>query len=102
MYDIDAIGEKYPTTSDESMNTVLLQECIRYNGLLTIISKSLRETQKALKGLVVMSPELETVANSFFDNQVCSGDKWTKNMSAFGVRFLQPMLAVALKTGLIS
>lgn len=70
MYDIDAIGEQYPTTYDESMNTVLVQECIRYNGLLTVMQKSLKETMKALKGLVVMSPELEAVASSAFDNQV--------------------------------
>lgn len=52
------------------MNTVLCQECIRYNGLLNVIARSLRETVKALKGLVVMSPDLEAVAFSLYDNQV--------------------------------
>ncbi|GMH32802.1 hypothetical protein BSKO_00636 [Bryopsis sp. KO-2023] len=70
LYDIDEVGQKYPTTYKESMNTVLVQECIRYNGLLSTMQKSLKETMKALKGLVVMSPELEAVANSAFDNQV--------------------------------
>ena len=60
----------YPTTYRESMNTVLAQECIRYNSLLEVMASSLRETTKALKGLVVMSPELEAVAYSMYDNQV--------------------------------
>mmetsp|Transcript_8605 Transcript_8605/g.16207 ORF Transcript_8605/g.16207 Transcript_8605/m.16207 type:complete len:872 (+) Transcript_8605:3-2618(+) len=60
----------YPTTYSESMNTVLVQECIRYNGLLAMITLSLKECLKALKGLVVMSPDLEDVATSVYNNQV--------------------------------
>lgn len=67
---MDSVSHLYPTTYKESMNTVLVQECIRYNGLLRTMKISLEETIKALKGLVVMSPELEGVANSMFDNQV--------------------------------
>ncbi|GAX80571.1 hypothetical protein CEUSTIGMA_g8008.t1 [Chlamydomonas eustigma] len=69
-FDMEEVQSKYPTTYKESMNTVLAQECIRYNSLLEVMSKSLRETVKALKGLVVMSPELEAVAYSMYDNQV--------------------------------
>ena len=61
-YDMEAVQATYPTTYRESMNTVLAQECIRYNSLLAVMAASLRETVKALKGLVVMSPELEAVA----------------------------------------
>ena len=38
-------------------------------------AKTLQEGLKALKGLVVMSPELEAVTNSIFDNQV--PDAWS-------------------------
>jgi dynein heavy chain, axonemal len=44
----------------------------RYNDLLVVMLKSLQETMKALKGLVVMSPELEAVSSAIFDNRVPS------------------------------
>ena len=69
-FDIDQVAYKYPTDYNQSMNTVLVQECIRYNALITVMRRSLQEGLKALKGLVVMSPELEAVTNSIFDNQV--------------------------------
>jgi dynein heavy chain len=52
------------------MNTVLLQELIRYNKLLEVMAISLVQIKKALKGIVVMSEELEKLANSLHDNQV--------------------------------
>ena len=54
----------------ESMNTVLVQEAIRYNGLLKIIKTSLNELLRALKGLVVMSQGLERMATSLFNSKV--------------------------------
>ena len=69
-FDLDVVTVKYPTKYEESMNTVLTQECIRYNALLTVMAKSLAESIKALKGLVVMSPELEGVCDALFNNQV--------------------------------
>eukprot|EP00854_Cymbomonas_tetramitiformis_P002378 gene2378-3106_t len=74
LFDIDLIHHKYPTRYDESMNTVLAQECIRYNALIGVMQIMLREVLKALKGLVVMSPDLEAVANACFNNQV--PDSW--------------------------
>ena len=52
------------------MNTVLAQEVIRYNRLLVVMAKMLSDVQKALKGEVVMSEELELLATSLFNNQV--------------------------------
>lgn len=46
----------------------------RYNKLLAVISRSLVDLVKALKGLVVMSSELELMANSLFINAV--PDMW--------------------------
>lgn len=69
-FDTEAISAQYPTTYKESMNTVLVQEAIRYNALLAVIDGNLKATLQALKGLVVMSPDLEKVVNSLYDNQV--------------------------------
>jgi len=71
---VDDIGQLYPTKYEESMNTVLVQECIRYNDLLVVMKRTLRESSKALRGLVVMSPELEAVSDAIFDNKV--PDAW--------------------------
>ena len=69
-FDIDAVSHAYPTDYNQSMNTVLVQECIRYNALLVVMRDSLREGLKALKGLVVMTEQLEGVTDAIFDNQV--------------------------------
>lgn len=69
-FDIEAVGMMYPVVYEESMNTVLLQECIRYNKLIEIMIETLPMLMKALKGLVVMSSELESISNSIAVNQV--------------------------------
>ena len=75
MFDVEAVGMLYPTDYHESMNTVLVQEAQRYNLLLRGMHSSLRELQKALKGLVVLSAELEKMGNDMFDQRVPAG--WT-------------------------
>nr|PNR26425.1 hypothetical protein PHYPA_031000 [Physcomitrium patens] len=70
VFDMVHVLEKYPTTYEESMNTVLTQECIRYNGLIATITTSLVDALKALKGLVFMSTQLELLTINVFANQV--------------------------------
>ncbi|XP_061731227.1 dynein axonemal heavy chain 1 [Nerophis ophidion] len=73
-FNIQEVMDKYPVLYEESMNTVLMQEVIRYNTLLAVIAQSLSDIVKALKGLVVMSSELELMANSLYNNGV--PDMW--------------------------
>lgn len=68
MFDVEIIQKKYPTLYEESMNTVLMQELFRYNRLLKVMQESLVNLKKGLKGLVVLSEELEKIANSLYDN----------------------------------
>merc|ERR1719345_211340 len=58
------------------MNTVFVQELIRFNKLLNKIFSSLKDLRKAVKGLVVMSSELEVCANSLTDGLV--PEMWAK------------------------
>ena len=53
-----------------------------YNKLVTVVGTSVSNIQKAVKGLVVMTPELEAVANSFLDNKVRS-----MHFAAFNFKF---------------
>ena len=69
-FDIEAAGLKYPVLYEESMNQVLCQEMLRYNGLLSVVRTSLVNLDKAVAGLIVMSGDLEKVFNSFALNQV--------------------------------
>uniref|UniRef100_A0A4W3J693 Dynein heavy chain 3, axonemal n=1 Tax=Callorhinchus milii TaxID=7868 RepID=A0A4W3J693_CALMI len=49
---------------DESMNTVLLQELVHFNRLTSTIRTSLRDITKAIRGLILLSSELEDMFNS--------------------------------------
>ncbi|XP_047348170.1 dynein axonemal heavy chain 6 [Vespa velutina] len=53
-----------------SFTTVLLHEVDRYNKLLAKIHASMENLQRAIKGFVVMSEELETVFTALINNQV--------------------------------
>eukprot|EP00667_Euglena_gracilis_P000011 EG_transcript_11 len=73
-FDTEAVFAKYPTKYDESLNTVLFQEAIRFNKLIREIHNSLALLQNALKGLVVMSQQLDMVATALYNN--CIPDAW--------------------------
>ncbi|VVC44482.1 Dynein heavy chain, domain-2,Dynein heavy chain domain,Dynein heavy chain, P-loop containing D4 domain,P- [Cinara cedri] len=63
-FDIETAMTKYPVMYADSMNTVLIQEMDRFNVLLSVIRKSLHDLIKSIKGAIVMTPELETMALS--------------------------------------
>jgi dynein heavy chain len=69
-FDVAQIIQKYPPSYRESMSTVLAQEAARYNKVLVTVDTSLREAQKALKGLVAISESIEAMCSSIYINAV--------------------------------
>uniref|UniRef100_A0A8C2U835 Dynein axonemal heavy chain 3 n=1 Tax=Coturnix japonica TaxID=93934 RepID=A0A8C2U835_COTJA len=71
-FDVEEVMRMYPVLYEESMNTVLRQELIRFNRLTQVVRSSLINIGKAIKGLVLMSAELEDVFNSMLMGKVPS------------------------------
>ena len=69
-FDMEEVGLKYPVSWGESMNSVLSQDMLRYNGLISVVRSSLQSVEKAVQGLVVMSPDLDAVGRSMLLGQI--------------------------------
>ena len=65
LFDIEEAQKAYPVSYMESMNTVLIQEMERYNTLLRVIRNSMVMLEEAVRGLIVMTPELEVNFKNF-------------------------------------
>ncbi len=69
-FNVSAAEKKYPVSYEQSMNTVLTQELIRYNNLINVIRRSLKDMKLAIKGEVLLSSILEEALNSILDGKV--------------------------------
>ena len=71
---MDEVGEKtFIILSNgliSSLDTVLAQEMIKFNRLLNRMYRTLEDLKKAIKGLVVMSLDLDKMYTSFLNNSV--------------------------------
>lgn len=72
IFDIELVQRAYPITYEESMNTVIKQELIRYNRLLEVMFDTLKNISLAMKGLIVLSNELDEMASQMYNNQTPS------------------------------
>ncbi|XP_076804480.1 dynein axonemal heavy chain 3-like isoform X3 [Clavelina lepadiformis] len=71
-FKLQEVQAKYPTDYSESMNTVLAQELIRFNRLTAVVRSSLQDLQRALRGLVLLSVDLEDVLDNMLVGKVPS------------------------------
>merc|ERR1719181_2772007 len=69
-FDMEQVLIRYPVKWAESMNTVLSNELVRFNKLIRKVQLSLSDVRKAIKGLVVMSAELEALGNALFFGRI--------------------------------
>lgn len=89
--------EKLIGANKAPLDVVLLQEIGRYNALLSSIAVSLEELQKGIKGLVVMSSELEEIFTCIYEGRVPSGwlkgeCQYTSSARPLRILMLQPIL----------
>eukprot|EP00927_Polykrikos_kofoidii_P031997 TRINITY_DN2738_c0_g1_i1.p1 TRINITY_DN2738_c0_g1~~TRINITY_DN2738_c0_g1_i1.p1 ORF type:complete len:3358 (+),score=626.85 TRINITY_DN2738_c0_g1_i1:1049-10075(+) len=70
VFDLGAVLRTYPVLYDQCLNTVLSMELGKFNRLCKRMKDTLVSLGKAVKGLVVFSPDLEQVANGCLTNQI--------------------------------
>lgn len=76
-FDMGNASKKYPTDYNDSMNTVLTQELMRFNILNNCIKRSLNDIKSAVKGMISMSSTIEATLLSLFDGKVPNA--WRKS-----------------------
>lgn len=70
LFEIEKIQTKYPIRYEDSMNAVLIQECSRFNKLLSVITRTLHSLLKSLKGEIVTSSEMDQLGSQIYDGKV--------------------------------
>lgn len=68
--------DRMPDGKLNSLSVVLSQEVDRFRRLAGVIRSSLLQLQSAIKGMVVMSAELEAAYNALLLNKVCEDCRW--------------------------
>jgi len=69
-FDLGAALRAYPVQREQCLNTVLLMELGKFNRLQKRIKDTCVNLGKAVKGLVVFSPDLEQVAEGCLTNKI--------------------------------
>ena len=66
LFDMEMVMNKYPVVYEESMNTVLRQELIRFNRLTEVVRSTLFNLQKAIKVMLFLLTCLQNIKEIFF------------------------------------
>ena len=65
-FDVYLIAVSFPIIRENSMNTVLMQEIMRFNKLYNLIVKSIDQILQAQSGDILMTDELATAAEQIY------------------------------------
>ena len=68
-FDMDYTYRIFPMVYEESMNTVLIQELLRFNHLLKTVIGQIDDLVKGIKGTILMTPELEPITSIIFQSE---------------------------------
>jgi dynein heavy chain len=60
---------RHPNKLEESLNSVLHQELMRFNNLLGIVRTAMKNLKDAIDGNAVMTNEIEAMLQSVYDNK---------------------------------
>lgn len=90
LFDVEKCCRMRPVLFEESMNTVLQQEILRFNRLLSVVRNSLSNVIKAIDGTVSMNNDLNEVFNKVVTNKI--PNVWTK----FSYPSLKPLASYLL------
>ena len=69
-FDWLTVKRKYDGAERSPLTVVLLQELSRYNALLTLIQQSMADLVKGIRGLLLITPELESMFESLYHSAV--------------------------------
>jgi len=70
LFDLEEVMSLKPITRDNSLNTVLTQDTLRYNRLISIIKKTLTKIRNVIHGYEIMDYDVEQLINELLNNQV--------------------------------
>lgn len=66
---IDDVRKLHAIMHEESLNSVLHQELMRYNNLIDVVYNSMKNLIDAINGDAVMTTDLEAVLQNVYDNK---------------------------------
>lgn len=69
-FDNETIFNKFSNYNNECMTSVLFQEILAFNHLQDVIKSSLKDLLNAIKGLTVLTPDLEEMLTSLASSLV--------------------------------